>query len=66
MRVDWKLVYANLFALGMNAVFLFLAVVRVCPLILPIAVFVGCLVGLVWFSCKINGLPVRNKQQPIE
>ena len=66
MRVDWKLVYANLFALGVNAVFLFLAVVRVCPAILPIAVFVGCLVGLVWFSCKINGLPVRNKRRLME
>ena len=66
MRVDWKLVYANLFALSVNAVFLFLAVVRVCPAILPIAVFVGCLLSLVWFSCKINGLPARNTQQPIE
>ncbi len=64
MRLGWKLVGLNGCALVVNALFFFLAVVRVCPAILPLAMFVGCLLGLVWCSCKINGIAIRNKRQP--
>ena len=55
MRISPTLVGANLFALAVNALVLLLAVLRICSWVLPLLLFVGCLLGLVWLSCWING-----------
>lgn len=55
MRIGWKLAWANLLALALNALFLFVAVWKQWPAIVPITYIVGSLAALVWLSCKLNG-----------
>jgi hypothetical protein len=61
MHVGWKLVWINAIALTVNALFLLLAVLHVCPVVLPILLFAGCLAGLVWLSCRIQGKTLGRK-----
>jgi len=63
-QVRWKqLVWANLFALGLNGLFLVLAFVKVCPFLIPLLLFALFLFGLVLLSCKANGRTIRRKQR---
>lgn len=55
MRIGWKLVSANLAALALNLAFLFLAIGKQWPAIVPVAFMAGALAALVWLSCKLNG-----------
>ena len=57
MRISKTLLLINLCALLINALFLFLAMVKAFPPALPLVIFLMCLAGLVWASCKLNGLP---------
>ena len=61
MYIDRKWLYVNVFALTLNALFLCLAVFKVCPAILPIAAFVVCLAGCILLSAKANGLTFRQR-----
>lgn len=60
MKISPALVYANIFSLLMNGVFLMLAVFKLCSFLVSAAVFVVCLGVLVWLSCRINGIPPKK------
>lgn len=54
MWVNAKLVWANIFALCSNALFLILAIAKVVPVIVPIFAFAFLLAFFVWLSHEIQ------------
>ncbi len=60
MRINARLIYANVIALAANTLFLLLAVFKVCSFLLSLAIFAVCLAGLVWLSYRLNRPPTKN------
>lgn len=69
MRTIKIMLAVNGVTLGMNSIIVWLTIVKAFPPVLGIALFVGCLTGLVWLSCRINGLPAKKfhaaKTEPV-
>ncbi len=61
MRISKPLVYCNVAALVVNGCIVWLTIVKYFPLVLGVVLFIGCLSGLVWLSCKLTGhLPAKQ------
>lgn len=59
-----SLLWTNLSALALNAGFLFLTIIHVCPAVVPIVLLGFCLTGLVLLSAKANGLHLVRARPP--
>lgn len=63
MRISKPLIYCNILALVVNGIIIWLMAVRFFPPMLGILLFIGFLLGAVWFSCKVNDkLPKKAPQ----
>lgn len=61
MRVSKPLIYANLTALSLNGVMLYLMAVKAFPPLLGIALLIVFLCGSVGLSCYLNGQWPKRK-----
>ena len=55
MKVNKGVICANIAALAVNGVIVWLLALRTFPPLLGIAIFVALLAGAVWLSCRSTG-----------
>ncbi len=66
MKISKPLIYCNVIALVVNAILVWLTIVRVFTPMLGLTMVVGFLLGAVWCSCLVNGkLPKKPSRQPL-
>ncbi len=56
MRVRKPLICANIGALGINGVIIWMTIVKTFPVVVGILLVAGFFAGAVWFSCYVNGV----------
>ena len=56
MRVSKPLVYANIGALGINGIIVWMTIVKTFPAVVGILLVAGFFAGAIWFSCYVNGV----------
>ncbi|HEU5383643.1 MAG TPA: hypothetical protein VFV38_50225 [Ktedonobacteraceae bacterium] len=63
MKISKPLIYANITALSINGIIVWLVITKTFPTLLGILLVVGFLAGATWFSCFMNGaLPKQRRQ----
>ena len=60
MKISPMLISANIICLLINTAFLLLAIFKACSFLISVAIFLVCIGGMVWLSCRINGLPPKK------
>ena len=63
MKINKWLVYANITALSINGVIVWLVITKTFPILIGVLLVAGFLAGATWFSCYMNGaLPHQRRQ----
>ncbi|MBA2679235.1 MAG: hypothetical protein H0U76_12655 [Ktedonobacteraceae bacterium] len=64
MKFSGPLVYANLAALAVNTIIVWLTLVKAFPPVLGVSIFLVFLASTIWLSCYLNGQLPKKARPP--
>lgn len=62
MRVSTRLIYANVAALSINGIIVWMTITKTFPVVVGVLLVAAFLAGAVWFSCLVNGVLPRQRK----
>lgn len=63
MKISKPLIYANLTALSVNGILVWMTITRTFPMLLGVFLIIVFLGGATWFSCYANGVLPKQRRQ---